>query len=177
MISETCMSAYMEVLTQTCTVDLLLIIGGSRRPCRYGNEPTGSSHPTPCCAGTDAESPATGPNPASRPPGPTLRWSCVVSSSSWSPTTRHGATAESPANSLAPVTAMGYPLWRILKQPPLRRRPAAHERDLDPVAALPRPPLSATSYRRHRPATPLLLAVLSSTSPTAKSSTAAPPPI
>ena len=48
MISETCMSAYMEVLTQTYTVDLLFTIGGSRLRCRYGNEPTGSSHPTPC---------------------------------------------------------------------------------------------------------------------------------
>ena len=55
------MSAYMEVLTQTCTVDPLLTIDGSRRPRRDVNEPIGSSHPTPCYARTDAEPPAAGP--------------------------------------------------------------------------------------------------------------------
>ena len=65
----------------------------SRRPCRDGNEPAGSSHPTPCCVGIHAESPATGPNPAGRRAGPALLWSCVVSSSAWPPATRHGATA------------------------------------------------------------------------------------
>ena len=82
----------------------------SRRPCRDGNEPAGSSHPTPCCVGIDAESPATGPNPAGRRAGPALLWSCVVSSSAWPPATRHGATAASPANSLASVTALEHPL-------------------------------------------------------------------
>ena len=30
------------------------------------DEAAGSSHQRPCCAGTDAESPATGPNPRAR---------------------------------------------------------------------------------------------------------------
>ena len=53
----------------------------SRRRCPDCSEPAGSSHQRPCCAGTDAASPATGPNPAGRPAGPAPRWSCVVSSS------------------------------------------------------------------------------------------------
>ena len=43
----------------------------SRRPCPDRSEPAGSSHQRPCCVGADAESPATGPNPAGRPGGPT----------------------------------------------------------------------------------------------------------
>ena len=46
----------------------------SRRPCPDRSELAGLSHPTPCCAGTDAASPATGPNPtdqqAARARGP-----------------------------------------------------------------------------------------------------------
>ena len=82
----------------------------SRRPCHDGGELAGSSHPRPCCVGIDAESPATGPNPAGRPGGPAPPWNCVASSSRWPPTTRHGATAASPANSSASVTALGPPL-------------------------------------------------------------------
>ena len=39
----------------------------SRRPCPDGGELAGSSRQRPCCVGTDAESPATGPDPAGRP--------------------------------------------------------------------------------------------------------------
>ena len=44
-----------------------------------GSEPAGSLHERPCCVGTDAESPAAGPNSAGRPGGPAPPWSCVAS--------------------------------------------------------------------------------------------------
>ena len=77
----------------------------SRRPCPDGGELAGSSRQRPCCVGTDAESPATGPNFAGRLGGPAPLWSCVTSSSTWPPTTPPGVTAASPANS--PVSATG----------------------------------------------------------------------
>ena len=77
----------------------------SRRPCPDGGELAGSSRQRPCCVGTDAESPATGPNPAGRLGGPAPLWNCVTSSSTWPPTTPPGVTAASPANSPDSATA------------------------------------------------------------------------
>ena len=77
----------------------------SRRRCPDRGELAGSLHPTPCCAGIDAASPATGLNPpdqqAARPQPPRTANSC----SRWPARTRHGVTAASPANS--PGSACG----------------------------------------------------------------------
>ena len=70
----------------------------SRRPCPDRSELVGSSRQRPCCAGTDAESPATGPNPAGRRADHPLRPHFAVSSSTWPTTTPPGATAASPAS-------------------------------------------------------------------------------
>ena len=45
------------------------LLGAIAAGCPDRNEPVGSSRQRPCCVGTDAASPATGPNPAGRPAG------------------------------------------------------------------------------------------------------------
>ena len=73
----------------------------SRRPCPDRSELAGSLHPTPCCAGIDAASPATGLNPpdqqAARPTTTRLTTRCPFDSSE-----RPAAMASSTNTSMPP---------------------------------------------------------------------------
>ena len=86
------------------------LLGAIAAACHDGGKPVGSSHQRPCCVGTDAESPATGPNPAGRRADHPLPPRFVASSSTWPPTTPPGATAASPVNSSDSVTALEPPM-------------------------------------------------------------------
>ena len=86
----------------------------SRRPCRDRSDLAGSSHQRPCCAGIDAESPATGPDPAGRPCTSVELRRLIIEMATNNPTWGYRRITGEPLGLGHRVGAST--VWRILKQ-------------------------------------------------------------